>query len=451
MQTQVEELADNKVRLSVEVPREDVRHAVDHAAEDLAASLKIPGFRKGKVPMPVLLARVGRDRLYAEAVESHIGSWFRNAVVSTRVQPVERPQYEYDLPDSADEGFRFTATFAVQPRPEVADWRELEVPSPDATVPEEAVRDALEQLARTVADLSPVEERAAQPGDVLVVDLLAPDGEARRDYVVEAADPRYADSLSAELVGMTAGASKTVDVADDPGAPSRIEIRAKELYERVLPPIDDDFARAASEYETLDELRADVEERLREQIEEAVEAEVRAAAVEQLVDASGFHASGPLVENRARELLVGMARSLERRGVSLETYLAASGQPPEELERRLVEQAERSVSRELVLEAVAEQLGLEVPDEELRAFIREQAEAAGEEDPDAVVERIWESGRQEGLREDLRLRAAVDRIAAEVKRIPAELARAREKLWTPDKGERPKETTLWTPGGKEPR
>src|SRR5438874_967433 len=139
MQTQVEELADNRVRLQVEVPSADVRHAVEHAASDLAGSLKIPGFRKGHVPMQVLVARVGRERLYAEAVESHIGGWFRNAAASSRIRPVAQPEYGYDLPASTDDSFRFTATVAVQPKPELPDWSGLEVPYIEPEVPAELV------------------------------------------------------------------------------------------------------------------------------------------------------------------------------------------------------------------------------------------------------------------------------------------------------------------------
>src|ERR1043166_3745557 len=105
VETQVEELPENRVRLTVEVPRDAMRHAVDHAASDLAGSVKIPGFRKGKVALPVLLARVGKERLYSEAVESHIAGWVPHAVRTTRVRPVSRPEYEYDLPSSADHAF----------------------------------------------------------------------------------------------------------------------------------------------------------------------------------------------------------------------------------------------------------------------------------------------------------------------------------------------------------
>ena len=112
MQAQVEELGDSKVRLTVDVPGADVKHAVDHAASDLADSVKIPGFRKGKVPLPVLVQRIGKERLYAEAVESHIGGWFWNAAAQTRIRPVDQPEYGYELPDGDASDWRFTATVA---------------------------------------------------------------------------------------------------------------------------------------------------------------------------------------------------------------------------------------------------------------------------------------------------------------------------------------------------
>src|SRR5919204_3350411 len=146
METQVEELADNRVRLQVEVGSDDVRHAVEHAASDLAQSMKIPGFRKGRVPMPVLLARVGRERVYQEAVESHIGGWFRSAAARSRIRPVSQPEYDYALPASPDDSFRFTATVTVQPPVEVVDWTKLEAPAAEAEVPEELIQRELDAL-----------------------------------------------------------------------------------------------------------------------------------------------------------------------------------------------------------------------------------------------------------------------------------------------------------------
>ena len=213
----------------------------------------------------------------------------------------------------------------------------------------------------------------------------------------------------------------------------------------MLPELDDELARSASEFDTLDELRADIEQRLREAVDAEIENAFRANAVDALVAASKVAPAGPLVESRTRELLTGFIRSLERRGIAPETYLQLTGRSAEELTRSMQMEAALSVARELALEAVADKLGIEVSDDEVKKLIREQAEAAGE-DADDVIEDLWQHGRQEDLREDLRLRAALDRVAAEVKPIPLEQAQARDAIWTPDKETTETETTLWTPG-----
>ena len=113
----VEKVGDDKVKLTVQVPAHDVHHAVEHAANDLAASVRVPGFRKGKVPMPLLVKRVGKERLYSEAVESHIGGWFWNAATRARVNPTAQPEYDYELPASENGDWQFSATVEVQPKP----------------------------------------------------------------------------------------------------------------------------------------------------------------------------------------------------------------------------------------------------------------------------------------------------------------------------------------------
>src|SRR4249919_2000008 len=128
METQLEQLDGNRARLTVAVPADDVHHAIDHATHDLAERVRIPGFRPGKVPMPVLVSKVGKQRVYSEAIDSHIGSWFWSAAARTRARPAEPPTYEYELPTNDSESWSFTAEFAVQAAPELADWTTLEVP-----------------------------------------------------------------------------------------------------------------------------------------------------------------------------------------------------------------------------------------------------------------------------------------------------------------------------------
>jgi trigger factor len=444
METQVEELADNRVRLQVEVGSDDMRHAVEHAASDLAESMKIPGFRKGRVPMPVLVARVGRERLYQEAVESHIGGWFRAAAARSRIRPVEQPEYGYDPPSSADESFRFTATVAVQPKPELPDWSGLEVPYAEPEVPAELVEQELEALRSSVAELVPIEDRPVVQGDTLVVDLVGDEGEAHRDYVVELGQGRLLDELEEGLVGMSIGETKTIEAELADGSTTAIEATVKEIKEKVLPPLDDDLARSTSEFETLAELREEIESRLREALELESEAAFRQEVVRALVTAAKVEASGPLVEARARALLQGLALSLERRGISLDTYLQITGTSGEDLVERLRAEAAESVAGELVLEAAADKLGVTVSDEELEDEIR-----ARYEDADEAMPQLRESGRWEQERESARLSRALDRVASEVERIPADLAAAREKLWTPEKERDQSATTLWTPASKE--
>jgi trigger factor len=448
MQTQVEELPESRVRLTVEVPSADVKHAIEHAASDLAETLKIPGFRKGKVPLPVLIARIGRERLLEEAVSSHIGSWFWNAAAASRIRPVAQPQYAYELPDSDGDGFRFTATVDVQPTPEVADWAALEVGYPEVEVPEGLVDHELDVLRSSVAQLAPVEGRSVGPTDTVVIDIVGRGGEAQRDYVAELGQGVLAEEVEQALAGMSAGETKQIEFPVGDDSTDSIDVTVKEIKEKVLPALDDDLARAASEFETLDELRGEIEARLRAQLEADAEGAFREAVVDSLVDASRFEPAPPLVEARASTLWGELTRSLERRGISVEAYLQLTNTSPEEVLQRLREQAARSVARELVLEAVADRLDLRVGDEELEAFVREQAELGGE-DADTLLGSLRASGGDERIREDLRLRAALDRVAGEVKRIPASVAAAREAIWTPGKESDKPETKLWTPASKE--
>ena len=445
MQTQVEELPENRVRITVQVPSHDVHHAVEHAASDLAKSAKIPGFRKGKVPRSILVQRVGRERLMAEAVDSHIGGWFWNAAASSRVRPVEQPEYDFELPASEDQDWHFTATVTVQAKPEVADWKELEVGAYEVEVPEDLVERELDALRSTVAELVPVEGRPVGPDDTVIVDMVSPQGETRRDYVVELGRGSVVEEIEQGIVGLNAGETREIEFELVDGSKQNVSVTVKEIKEKVLPPLDDELARAASEFDSFADLRADVESRLREQIEEEIDAQFRSDVADALVAASKVEASGPLVESRTRELLRSLARQVESRGVRLETYLTMTGQSADDLLERLREEATRSVARELVLEAAAEKLGIDIPDSEIEALIREQAEAF-DEDPEDQLLRLRESGRFESLREDLRLRKALDIVASEVKRIPRELAAAREALWTPDKEKPDTEAKLWTPG-----
>ena len=448
VKTKVEELPESRVRLDVEVPEEDVAHAFEHAATDMAESLRLPGFRKGKAPVPVVVARVGREAVWQEALRGHLDSWFWSAAETSGIRPVASPEVEFDgLPDDGGT-FKFSATVAVMPKPEVADWTALEVPFAEAEVPAEAVNAELDRLRDTVAELAPVENRAVREGDTVVLDILGEGVPPQRDYVTEVGADRLVNEIDDALPGMERGATKSVDIQGAEGQ-LPVEVTVKEIKEKVLPEADDELARSASEFETLEELRAEIESRLLEQLTEELEIRFREAAVDELVNASEVETVEPLVERRTAELWSGIARSLQMRGISTETYLAMTGQSADEVVARLRAEAEQSLARELVLDAAASKLGVEVPDEEIDELIESQSEEG--DDIEESKRLLQENGGYERIRADLRLKKALDEIVAGVKRIPVELAAARDKLWTPEKEKEGTKMNIWTPGSEEAR
>jgi trigger factor len=448
VKTKVEDLPESRVRLDVEVPEEDVAHAFEHAATDMAESLRLPGFRKGKAPVPVVVARVGREAVWQEALRGHLDTWFWSAAEASGIRPVASPEVEFDgLPDDGGT-FKFSATVAVMPKPGVADWTTLEVPFAEAEVPSEIVDAELDRLRETVAELAPVEDREVQEGDTVVLDILGEGVPPQRDYVTEVGVDRLVNEIDDALPGMKRGETKSVEIQGAEGQLT-VEVNVKEIKEKVLPEADDELARSASEFETLEELRAEIEARLLEQLTEELEIRFREAAVDALVNASEVETVEPLVERRTAELWSGIARSLQMRGISTETYLTMTGQSADEVVARLRAEAEQSLARELVLDAAASKLDVEVPDEEIDELIESQSE---EGDDVAESKRLLqENGGYERIRADLRLKKALDEIVAGVKRIPVELAAARDKLWTPEKEKEGTKMNIWTPGSEEAR
>jgi trigger factor len=448
VKTKVEELPESRVRLDVEVPEEDVAHAFEHAATDMAESLRLPGFRKGKAPVPVVVARVGREAVWQEALRGHLDSWFWSAAETSGIRPVASPEVEFDgLPDDGGT-FKFSATVAVMPKPEVADWTALEVPFAEAEVPAEAVDAELDRLRDTVAELAPVENRAVREGDTVVLDILGEGVPPQRDYVTEVGADRLVNEIDDALPGMERGATKSVDIQGAEGQ-LPVDVTVKEIKEKVLPEADDELARSASEFETLEELRAEIESRLLEQLTEELEIRFREAAVDALVNASEVETVEALVERRTAELWSGIARSLQMRGISTETYLTMTGQSADEVVARLRAEAEQSLARELVLDAAASKLGVEVTDDEIDELIESQSEEG--DDIEESKRLLQENGGYERIRADLRLKKALDEIVAGVKRIPVELAAARDKLWTPEKEKEGTKMNIWTPGSEEAR
>jgi trigger factor len=462
MKTQVSELADNRVRLDVEVPAGDVDHAFDHALSDLSGSVRVPGFRPGKAPKPLVARQVGRETVVKEALRDHLTAWYRRAVATAGIDPVDQPTIDWADEPAEGAPFAFTAEVEVKPPPEVNSYKGLEGTRPAGDVPEEAVTGEIERLRLTVAELNGV-ERGAEPGDFLVIDFVGStdgkpfEGGSGSDYAVELGAERLVGELERGLVGMKAGEERDIAFSMPEnyaaehlaGKPVSFHVKLKDVKERVLPDLDDEFATSVSEFDTLGELRADIHERVRAVMDAQADQRYRAS----VLDALGAELKTPvpdaLVQSRLQSMTRSLASELEARGIALADYLQATGMTGEQLVADMRVQAEDVVRKDLALEAVVAAEGIEVTDEMIEAWVREQAAEAGEDVDASVAGLLGDPATLTALRQDLQAQKALDIVVENAKAITPEQADAKQKLWTPEKETAQasaKSTPIWTPG-----
>jgi trigger factor len=276
--------------------------------------------------------------------------------------------------------------------------------------------------------------------------------------MLEIGGGRLIEGFEEQLVGAKAGDQRSVEVdfPDDyqaeelQGRHAVFDVQVKDVKYKQLPELGDDFASEASEFDTLDELRADIEHKLEHAQEHSIEDEFREAAVDAAVAEAKLTVPEDLVTARAEEMWERTARMLSAQGIDPETYVKAAGRTREEMVEEAKEDARRALARESVLDAVAEAEQIEISDADLLEAIERTAEREGAK-PEKLLERLKETGRDVPIRQELRLRRAVDVIAGSAKAIEPEKAEARERIWTPDKQrEEEGSTQLWTPGAGDP-
>jgi trigger factor len=473
VKTSTRELGGSRVRVDVEVGPDAVEDELDQTASALGRELKIPGFRKGKVPARVVIQRMGREAVLDEALRRALPGWYEQAIVESRVAPVGEPKLDLSALPSKGSPLEFSIDVAVRPPARLGKYRGLEVGRREADVNPDELDLELEALRETRASLDTVDRPAAQ-GDFVVLDFTGTvDGEAfeggeARGYLLELGSGRLVEGFEEQLVGAAAGEERDVRVrfpddhgsAEVAGNQAVFAVKVKEVKEKRLPELDDDFALEAGGYDSLDELRDVIESRLRELKDAEIEREFREAAVDAAAAEASIDIPPEIVEAKAAEMWSVAARRLRARGVDPARYLELSGKTERELVEEAKPDAERALRRESVLAAIVETEGIEVDDEEmlqaLRAAGAEEEEEPSEADLRKLLERAKSSSRDDALREDIAMRKAVDVITAEAKPIPLEQAKAREKIWTPGKREKDEaapeaEPTgrrgrLWTPG-----
>jgi trigger factor len=458
VKTSITELPESRVRVDAEVPASEVEKRLVRAAKEVGRELKMPGFRKGKVPPPVVIRRVGRSALLEDAVRDGLSRWYVEAIDDAGVAPVGDPKL--DLGDLPEEGkpLQFSIEVGVRPTAKLSAYKGLEVGRGEPEVKDAAVDSELEGLRERLATLETVDE-AAGKGDFVLVDFNGTvDGEefaggTARDELIELGSDRLVPGFEEQLEGARAGEERTVaiDFPDDYGAEelrgktAQFAVTVKEVKRKDLPELDDDFAVDAAGFDSLQELRDDVRDRLREREEQRIAAEFREAVLDAATNEATIDVPDSLVHARAHELYHQMIHSLSHQGISEEAYLRIAGKDHDQLVDEAKPDAERALRREAVLAAVVEAEGIEPDDDELEEAL-EPAAAREKTTPAKLLGRLRSAGRDTALQRDVAARRALDLMAEEAKPISVEQAKARDKLWTPEREPEKGSGQLWTPG-----
>jgi trigger factor len=459
VKTSVTELPESRVRVEAEVPAAEVEKRLQSAAKAVGRNLKMPGFRKGKVPPPVVIRRVGRDALLEDAVRDGLQSWYVQAIDDAGVEPVGDPKLDLgDLPPEG-EPLQFSIEVGVRPTAELGEYKGLEVGRREPDIADDVVDTELEGLRERLATLETVEDPAGK-GDFVLVDFVGSvDGEeftggTARDELIELGSGRLVEGFEDQLEGAKGGDERTVNVTfpDDyraeelAGKQAEFKVEVKEVKRKDLPELNDDFAVDAAGFDSLQELRDDLRDRLREREEQQIASEFREAALDAAVAEAKVDVPDSLVHDRAHELYHQMVHSLSHQGISEEMYLQITGKDHDQMVDEAKPEAERALKREAVLAAIVEAEGIDPDDEELEEALAPAAERE-KTSPKKLLERLRSAGRLATLSRDVAARRALDLVAEEAKPISVEQAKARDKLWTPEKEEAEKGSgQLWTPG-----
>ena len=454
VKTNVTELPESRVRVQAEVPAEEVERRLTQTARELGRTMRIPGFRKGKVPPPVVIGRLGRGAVLDEALRDALGSWYADAIDGAGIVPVGDPELSMPggLPDEG-QPLQFSIEVGVRPRAKLGTYKGLEVGRREPHADEKLVDEELEGLRERVGTLETV-ERPAQAGDHVVIDYQGTiegepfEGGEGRDRLVELGTGRLLPGFDEQLTGASAGDDRTIDVTfpdgELEGKRATFEVTLGEVKAKQLPELDDEFAAEAAGFDTLAELHDDIAAKLRQADSAALEREFEQAVLDAIVAEAKIDVPEQLIHARAHEMLEQTLGALARQGVSKEAYLRVAGKDEESLAKDAEPEAETLLKREAVLAAVVDAEKIEPTDEDLLEAIRPTAERDGQK-PEKVLQRLRERGRLGPLIESVAERKALDLLVAEATPITVEQAKARDKLWTPEK-EGEGSGQLWTPG-----
>ncbi|HET6916196.1 MAG TPA: trigger factor [Acidimicrobiales bacterium] len=378
MKAAVEPLEGNKVKLSIEVEEDEFEKAIDAAFRKIAREVRVPGFRPGKAPRRILEARFGKEAGRAEALRDSLPGYYSQALREHDVDAIAPP--EIDITAGEESGsVAFDAVVEVRPQLKLAGYQGLrvEIPSPEVTA--EEIDAQVDRLRSNFGELKSV-ERPARDGDHLTIDLKGSrDGEevtglTTDDFLYELGSGTVLPELDEQLQGAKVGDILSFE-ADLPGGKVEFKVLVKDVKEKVLPEVTDEWASEASEFDTVDELRADITKRIGMVKKVQATIALRNSTIDALVELVDIDAPAPLVDEEVQRRVHDLEHRLQAQNASVAEYLEATGQTPEQVIESMREGAAAAVKADLALRAVAEAEQIEPTDEDLDAEIGRLAES----------------------------------------------------------------------------
>lgn len=426
MSLQVEKLEKNMAKLTIEVPAEEFDAAIKNAYNKNKNKFSIPGFRKGKAPLAMLEKMYGAGIFYEDAANEVIDASYPKAAEESKEEIVSTPEIKVTQIEKG-KAFIYEATVALKPEVTLGEYKGVEVKKAEAVVTDEDVENELTAARKKNGRLIDVEDGAIEDGDNTIIDFTGYiddktfDGGAGTDYPLVIGSHSFIEGFEDQLIGKKKGEICDVNVtfpaeyhADElAGKPAKFVVTIKEVKRNELPELNDEFASEVSDFDTLDEYKADIRKKLQEKKEQDAKVENENNVIEKVVENAQMELPQPMVDTQAREMVENYARRLQSQGLNINDYMKYTGMTPEKLMEQMRPEAEKRIKTRLVLEKVVEVENVEVSDEKLDEQINEIA--ASYKLDGAKLKEMMGEREKEQIREDLKVQAAIDLLVEQAK------------------------------------
>lgn len=415
-------LEKNEVRLEIQVDGEKFAKEIDKAYKKVARQINIPGFRKGKAPKVLVERHVGKDALVHEAVEQIFPSVYREALEQTQIKPIDQPEVE-DIQAEEGQPLVLKLKVAVQPEIKLGEYKGFEVTKPSVEVTDEDIQQELETMRNRHAKLVTVEEGDLQEQDTAIIDFTgyiddeAFEGGDAEGFSLVVGSNTFIPGFEEQLIGMKTGEEKDVKVTfpenyhsdDVAGKEAVFKVKLNSIKRKEVAELDDEFAKDVSEFDTLEELKADLANKLKERKETAAKAEITRQAVEKAIENAEIDVPVKMVENRVNDMIQNMSNRLQSQGIQLEQYLQYVNTDMDTLKQNFQADAENELRRELVMDEIAKADGLTVTEEEVDAEIAMMAPRF-QQDPAQFKLTLESVGDLNVIREDILRRKTMQHL-----------------------------------------